>query len=64
MSMRYRVDPDACVCSGFCVQVSEDYFQIKGPIAVAMLDEVDPQDEDLLREAEALCPSGAIEVDE
>jgi len=64
--MRVRVDQDRCCASGLCVLNVPDVFdQREEDGIVELLDAAPPQALwDEVREAAAMCPSGAISADE
>jgi ferredoxin len=64
MAVRISVDPNVCGCSGFCVRIAPDVFSLPegGPARVAASAELDPEVFEAVREAEAVCPTGAIRI--
>ncbi|MFV2085517.1 ferredoxin [Micromonospora sp. LOL_021] len=56
------VDPDRCVGAGHCVRLAPELFD-QDPVTGVVVGRggaADPLDGDALREAVALCPSGAL----
>lgn len=63
--MKVRVDRDYCVGAGTCVVIAPKYFELDDEgLAVVLQEEVDEEDEDMVREAELGCPAEAIIVEE
>ena len=62
--MRVRVDEDACVGDGTCVEVCPEIFEMRGDVAVAKMEEVSEELEDSCREAAESCPVEAILIEE
>ena len=59
--MNVQVDRELCIGAGVCVVIAPAYFELDGQgLAVAIKPEVDPADEELVRQAEAGCPVEAI----
>lgn len=64
--MRIEIDQDVCIGAGQCVMSAMDVFDQRDEDGVAYLLEPDPPQEQwpAVRQAAALCPSGAITVTE
>jgi ferredoxin len=62
--MRVRVDEDACVGDGSCVEVCPEVFEMEGDLAIVKLEKVPQELEDSVREAADACPVEAIIIDE
>ncbi len=62
--MRVRVDEDACVGDGTCVEVCPEIFEMSGDVAVTKMEEVPEELEDSCREAAESCPVEAILIEE
>ncbi len=62
--MRVRVDEDACVGDGTCVEVCPEIFEMRGDVAVAKMGEVPDELEDSCREAAESCPVEAILIED
>lgn len=63
--MRITADTDVCIGSGNCTRVAPDLFDQDEEGFVTLLNpEPDPTRHDAAREAEDLCPSGAIAITE
>jgi len=62
--MKVRVDEDACVGDGTCVEVCPEIFEMRGDVAVAKMEEVSEELEDSCREAAESCPVEAILIEE
>jgi ferredoxin len=62
--MKVRIDPLRCESTGYCVAIDPAFFRLTPqgaePTVSAGLDP--DRDGDVLREAESLCPTGAIRV--
>jgi ferredoxin len=62
--LNVSIDPLECACTGYCVQVVPEVFDLSGTGPTVILDPDPPLDLlDRLREAETLCPTHAIRVD-
>ncbi len=62
--MRVIVDREVCIGAGTCVVIAPAYFELdEQGLARVLKAEVDPGDEELVREAEAKCPVEAIFVE-
>lgn len=62
--MRVRVDEDACVGDGTCVEVCPEIFEMRGDVAIAKMEEVPDEHEDSCREAAESCPVEAILIED
>ncbi len=62
--MRATVDPDLCTGCELCVDTAPDVFEMQNDLAVAKVDIVPEDAEDLAREAAESCPAEAIKVEE
>ena len=62
--MRVRVDEDACVGDGTCVEVCPEIFEMRGDVAIAKMEEVPDELEDSCREAAESCPVEAILIED
>ena len=62
--MKVVADVTRCMAAGYCQQVSPHVFSLDDDTGVVrvLVDEVEPQDEDDVREAEGLCPNIALRV--
>ncbi|WP_301130352.1 ferredoxin [Streptomyces cacaoi] len=63
--MRVTVDPDKCCGAGQCVLVAPEVFDQRDEDGiVVLLDAAPPADRhEAVREAAAICPAAALEVD-
>jgi ferredoxin len=63
--MRVIVDYDVCASTGSCMQVCPEVFEVRGDGFLYVLDENPPEElHERVREAESLCPTGAISLEE
>jgi ferredoxin len=62
--MKVRIDEDACVGDGTCVEICPEVFAMEGDLAVVKKDRVPDELEDTVREAADGCPVEAIIIDE
>ena len=62
--MRVRVDEDACVGDGTCVEVCPEVFEMRGDVAVAKVKEVSDELQKSCREAADSCPVEAILIED
>jgi len=62
--MKVKVDPDLCTGDEICTQVCPEIFEMQGDKAIAKMEEVPEDLEDLVREAADSCPSEAIIMEE
>ena len=61
--MKVEVDATRCQRTGFCTRVAPNYFSIEGrATAETLKEQVEPGDEDVLVEAEDLCPTRSIRL--
>lgn len=61
--MRVSADRDVCIGAGVCVMSTEVVFdQDDDGIVVVLTDEVPAAEEDKVRKAVELCPSGALKL--
>lgn len=58
--VKIKIDKEKCLGCGSCVSVSPKLFEMKGDKAVVKSSETDEGDS--AKEAEAICPTGAISV--
>lgn len=63
--MKVRIDPVRCGCTGYCAKIAPMVFLLptNGPARVIEGAPVDQQ-RDLVKEAEAVCPTNAIHVED
>lgn len=63
--MRVTVDPDKCCGAGQCVLVAPEVFDQRDEDGIVVLLEAAPPADrhEAVREAAAICPAAAIEVD-
>ena len=65
MTRSVRVDPRRCVASQTCLRIAPDHFELTSENhAIPTHASFAEADLELLYEAEASCPTGAIQVDE
>ena len=62
--MKVRVDEEACVGDGTCVDVCPEIFEMQGDVAVAKMEEVPEELEGSCKEASESCPVEAILIEE
>ncbi len=62
--MKVRIDEDACVGDGTCVEVCPEVFEMRGDLAAVKVDEVPEGLEEKCREAADSCPVEAIFIEE
>jgi ferredoxin len=62
--MKVRIDEDACVGDGNCVEICPEIFHVEGDLAVVRKERVPPDLEEICREAAESCPVEAIIIDE
>ena len=61
--MKVTVDYDLCASTGSCVQTCPEVFEIRSDgYLYLLMEEIPPELEKSAREAEELCPTGAIEL--
>lgn len=63
--MKVTIDQDRCVAGGQCVSAADDVFDQRDEdgIVVLLVDSIEPEAEDRVRRAAALCPAQAILLD-
>jgi ferredoxin len=63
--VRVIVDYDVCASTGSCMQVCPEVFEVRSDGFLYVLqDEPPPELHERVREAEQLCPTGAITLEE
>jgi ferredoxin len=62
--LKARVDAELCTGDEICTQVCPEIFEKQGGKAIAKMEEVPEDLEDLVREAADSCPSEAIIIEE
>jgi ferredoxin len=63
--MRVVVDFDVCASTGSCMQVCPEVFEVRSDGYLYILQEEPPEDlRPKVLEAEALCPTGAITIED
>ena len=62
--MKVRIDEDACVGDGTCVEVCPEVFEMRGDLAVIKINEIPEELEEKCREAADSCPVEAIIIEE
>ena len=62
--MKPALDPDLCIGCELCVQACPDVFRMAGDKAVAFVDSVPEDIEDMCKEAVDQCPVDAITIEE
>lgn len=63
--MKVTVDFDVCASTGNCAQVCPDVFEVRSDGYLYILqEEPGPELHDQVREAEELCPTGAIAIED
>ncbi|NPA86642.1 MAG: ferredoxin [Candidatus Diapherotrites archaeon] len=63
--MRVWVDKETCIGCGVCVAIAPNYFKLdEDGKSVAIKEEVDPADEEIVRTAAQSCPTGSIKIEE
>ncbi len=62
--MRGRIDEEACVGDGTCVEVCPEVFEMRGDLAAIKIDEVPEELEEKCGEAADSCPVEAIIIEE
>jgi len=59
--MKVRVDPDLCIACGACISLAPEIFDWdEEGKAKAIMEEVPPDEESVVREAVETCPTEAI----
>lgn len=62
--MKVTVDKDTCIGCGLCPSLCEEVFEICDEgYSVVLVDEVMPEFEDAVKDAESSCPVSAITVE-
>ena len=62
--MKVRVDEEACVGDGTCVEICPEVFEMDGDLAVTKMEEVPVELQGACREAAESCPVEAIAIEE
>jgi len=63
--MHVTVNYDVCASTGTCMQVCPEVFEVRSDGYLYVLDENPPEElRDKVKEAEDLCPTGAITVED
>lgn len=62
--MKVRVDEEACVGDGTCVEICPEIFEMDGDLAVTKMEEVPEELQGACREAAESCPVEAIAIEE
>ena len=62
--MKVRVDEEACVGDGTCVEICPEVFEMDGDLAVTKMEEVPEELQGACREAAESCPVEAIAIEE
>jgi ferredoxin len=63
--MKIHVDKETCIGCGVCVAIASKYFRIGDDgKSEPIKEEVDPEDEELVRTAAQSCPTGSIKIEE
>ncbi|MBC2652817.1 ferredoxin [Novosphingobium flavum] len=61
--MKVRVNPEICAGFGICTGIAPHVFELHDDgYAVAVLDDIAPEDQDLMLRAESQCPARAIAI--
>jgi ferredoxin len=61
--VKVTVDYDLCASTGSCVQICPEVFEIRADgYLYLLMEQIPPELEAKAREAEELCPTGAIEL--
>jgi ferredoxin len=61
--VKVTVDYDLCASTGSCVQICPAVFEIRSDgYLYLLMEEIPPELEKSAKEAEELCPTGAIEL--
>ena len=62
--MKVTVDYDVCASTGSCVQICPEVFEIRSDgYLYLLMEQVPPELHAKAREAEELCPTGAITLE-
>ncbi len=63
--MKIRIDPEICAGFGICLGIAPDRFELHDDgYAIVLIDDVNPEDEDMMRRAVSQCPSQAMSISE
>ncbi len=62
--MKVRVDEEACVGDGTCVEICPEVFEMDGDLAVTKMEEIPEELQGACREAAESCPVEAIAIEE
>jgi ferredoxin len=63
--MRVIVDYDVCASTGSCMQVCPEVFEVRSDGYLYVLQEEPPEElREKVQQAEELCPTGAITVED
>lgn len=63
--MKVIVNKDACIGCGACAAICDSVFEIDDEgLSTLKDDEVEKDEEELVRDAQDSCPTGAIEVED
>ncbi len=61
--MKVIADRDVCIGAGMCVMTAEIFDQGEdGIVVIAAAEEVPPEEQQRVRNAVSLCPSGALRL--
>lgn len=60
--MKVKVDEEACIGCGACVDICPDVFKMEGDKAIISMQEVSQESVKCAKEAEDTCPVDAIEI--
>ncbi|OHD67927.1 MAG: ferredoxin [Spirochaetes bacterium RBG_16_49_21] len=61
--MKAKVDPDTCTGCELCTQTCPEVFKMEGDVAVAYVNPVPKEYEDLAKQAADECPVEAISIE-
>jgi ferredoxin len=64
LTMKVRVDQDACVGDETCVAICPEIFEMDGEVATTKMEDVPKDAQDSCREAADACPVEAIIIEE
>jgi ferredoxin len=63
--VKVTVDYDVCASTGSCMQVCPEVFEVRSDGFLYVLQEEPPEElRDRVKQAEELCPTGAITVED
>jgi ferredoxin len=62
--MKVKIDNDACVGDGTCVEMCPEVFEMEGELAVVKVDKIPGELEEKVKEAANDCPVEAIIIEE